>query len=160
MVSRLQQDFHYIWTAGLDQSVFAPRRRYQYAGGPISPDRLDRAIEHWREAIRIDPDDAVIRSSFAGALKQHGDRDEAVKILNDVRREIGALKDVDAQEFFVERERSLEALDSLESLLDEQREPTRRETLEIELDRALANEAYELAATLRDELQGLDDIRG
>ncbi|HCN10432.1 MAG TPA: hypothetical protein DIT01_21085 [Lentisphaeria bacterium] len=82
-----------------------------------------------------------------------------MKIINDVRREIEELKEVDAQEFFVERERSLEALDSLESSLDEQREPTRRETLEIELDRALENEAYELAADLRDELQGLDDIR-
>jgi excinuclease UvrABC helicase subunit UvrB len=107
----------------------------------------------WPYVLRVHGTARCLRAA------QNGEREEAVKILNDVRREIEALKDVDAQEFFVERERSLEALDSLESSLDEQREPTRRETLEIELDRALANEAYELAATLRDELQALDDIR-
>ena len=108
----------------------------------------------WPYVLRVHGTARCLRAA------QNGDHDQAVKIISDVRREITELSDVDAQEFFVERERSLEALDSLESSLDEQREPTRREALEIELDRALANEAYELAATLRDELQGLDDVRG
>ncbi|MDP6018985.1 MAG: UvrB/UvrC motif-containing protein [Candidatus Latescibacteria bacterium] len=81
--------------------------------------------------------------------------DEALEILAETRQQIEALTEVEAEEFFAEKDRSLEALDELVDELTGQRPLSERERLEQELEGAISREEFERAAQLRDQLRGL-----
>ena len=68
---------------------------------------------------------------------------------------IDGLPEVEAEEFFVEKERSLEALDELEEELRENRPLSKEEKLRRALEEAVEREDFERAATIRDRLKGL-----
>ena len=105
----------------------------------------------WPYILRIH---ATARAMLATG---EGNYDQALAMLADTRQQIEALKEVEAEEFFAERDRSLEALDELVSELTSQRPPTERERLEQELEAAISEEAFERAAQLRDQLRELRD---
>lgn len=81
--------------------------------------------------------------------------DEALSIVAEVREQIDALAEVDAEEFFSELERSREALDELEREFRDRRPLSEKETLEKELQQAIDGEEFEMAARLRDQLKNL-----
>jgi hypothetical protein len=83
------------------------------------------------------------------------DFDRALEILADTRQRIEALGEVEAEEFFAEKERSLEALDELVEELTGRRPLSEREQLEEELQQAVSSEEFEKAARLRDRLRDL-----
>lgn len=83
------------------------------------------------------------------------DYEEALQILADTRQQIETLSEVEAEEFFAEKERSLEALDELVDELAGKRPLSQREQLEKDLQMAIANENFEQAARLRDQLRDL-----
>ena len=83
------------------------------------------------------------------------DYDQALSILTDTRQQIEDLSEVEAEEFFAERDRSLEALDELVEELAGQRPLSERERLEQELESAISSEEFERAAQLRDRLRDI-----
>lgn len=85
------------------------------------------------------------------------DHDAVEKILAEALGAIAALPEVDAEEFFVERERSREAVEELLADLTEKRPLTRRQELETELAAAIESEEFERAAELRDQLRELGE---
>jgi len=101
----------------------------------------------WPYILRIH---ATARAMLAS---DNDDFDQALAILAEAREQIAALSEVEAEEFFAERERSLEALDELVNELSDKRPLSKREQLEQELEEAIANEEFERAAQLRDRLR-------
>ena len=81
--------------------------------------------------------------------------DESLAILEAAGERISELPEVEAEEFFVERERSQEALEELAGELASKRPLTRKEQLEKVLQAAIEREDFEEAATLRDQLRQL-----
>lgn len=83
--------------------------------------------------------------------------DQALRVLDETHERIRNLEEVDAEEFHSERDRSIEALVELRNELKGRRPLSEREQLESELAQAIANEAFERAAQLRDQLRELSD---
>lgn len=105
----------------------------------------------WPYILRID---ATARAMLAVDSE---DFDEALSGLAVARQKIEDLEDVDAEEFFTERERSVEALDELATELKGRRPLSEKERLQQELDTAISREEFERAAELRDQLNELTD---
>jgi len=83
--------------------------------------------------------------------------DRALQILDEAVAAIDALSEIEAEEFFVERDRSREALEELKGDLAKQRPLTVREKLEAELEASIEREEFERAAELRDQLKELEE---
>ena len=97
-----------------------------------------------------------INGTARAMLKANDDQyDEALAIVDEVREQLVALPEVDAEEFFSELERSREALDELERELCDRRPLSEKETLERELQEAIDSEEFETAARLRVQLKKL-----
>ncbi|MEE2656949.1 MAG: UvrB/UvrC motif-containing protein [Candidatus Latescibacterota bacterium] len=103
----------------------------------------------WPYVLRIH---ATAKSMLA---VQEEEFDDAVKIIADAREEIEGLELVEAEEFFTEQTRSLEALDELVEELSGRRPLNEREQLEQELREAIDSENFEQAAELRDRLNDM-----
>ena len=122
--------------------------RFVHKHAELAQDR-DNLQKWWPYILRIH---ATARAMMAS---QADDFDEALEILADTRQQIESLSDVEAEEFFAERERSLEALDELVEELSGRRPLSEREQLEQELEAAVSAEEFEKAARLRDRLRNL-----
>ncbi len=83
--------------------------------------------------------------------------ERALRVLRDSRQRIETLDHVDAEEFHTEKDRSIEALDELAEELKGRKPLSERERIEKELEEAIAEEAFEQAAQLRDQLKDLPD---
>ncbi len=96
-------------------------------------------------------------NATARALKVFQDKEyaTALEIAAAARVQIEQLPEVQAEEFFTERERSLQALDELAEDLKRNRPLSQEELLQQELQEAVAREEFERAATLRDQLRQL-----
>ena len=81
--------------------------------------------------------------------------EEALDCIQEVREEIEDLSEVEAEEFFVEKKNSLEALDELEEELRESKPLSEEEQLQRDLDEAVKQEDFERAAFLRDQIKDL-----
>lgn len=101
-------------------------------------------------------------NATARALKVFQDKEyaTALEIAAAARVQIEQLPEVQAEEFFVERERSLQALDELAADLKRNRPLSQEELLQQELQEAVAQEEFERAAALRDQLRQLHDPQG
>ena len=84
------------------------------------------------------------------------DFERSIEIIDETRERIDALEEVEAEEFFEERERSRQSLDELEEQLMAKKPLSDREKLEQDLEAAIEAEAFEKAAAIRDELSGLE----
>ena len=87
---------------------------------------------------------------------QADDFDRSIEIIDETRERIEALEEVEVEEFFEERERSKQALDELEEQLRAKKPLSDREKLEQDLEAAIEAEAFEKAASIRDELKSLE----
>ena len=83
------------------------------------------------------------------------DYDRALDIVHQTGDQIGSWPEVEAEEFFVERERSEAALEELEQELMQKRPLSHQEQLERALQEAIDSEEFERAAVLRDEIAKL-----
>ena len=119
-----------------------------YAERGEDRDNLER---WWPYILRIH---ATAKARLASA---EGDFDAALQAVELARQKIEALKPVEAEEFFVERERAGEALDELERELAEKRPRSPAERLEELLQQAIDREDFEEAARLRDRIRALRD---
>jgi protein-arginine kinase activator protein McsA len=63
---------------------------------------------------------------------------------------------VDAEEFDAEQERSRQALDELAEELSSRKPLTRREQMQKDLEESVAEEDFEKAAEIRDQLKDLE----
>ena len=79
-----------------------------------------------------------------------------IRIIRDVLDEIENFDEVDAEEFFTEKRRSVESLTELLEELDKRRPLTESERLQRELHDAIDSEEFERAAELRDRINGLE----
>ena len=125
--------------------------RFVNTHGDGEEDRLNLE-KWWPYILRIN---ATARSMVEQGC---GDFDRALEIVAEAREQIDELGEVDAEEFFVERKRSNEALDELEESLRSERPLSRTEKLEQELQDAVDQEEFERAASIRDKLNELRDI--
>ncbi len=114
----------------------------------------DNLQKWWPYILRIH---ATARAMLAS---QDDNFDQALKILAETREQIEGLSATEAEEFFAERERSLEALDALVDELSGQRPLSAREQIEQELATAIEQEAFEEAARLRDRLRDMPTDEG
>ena len=125
--------------------------RFVNTYGEGEEDRLNLE-KWWPYILRVN---ATARSMV---VQGRGDFDRALEIVAEAREQIDELGEVDAEEFFVERKRSQDALDELEESLRSERPPSRTEKLEQELQDAIDQEDFERAASIRDELNELRNI--
>jgi len=88
------------------------------------------------------------------ALKKK-DYERALGIVQETRRRIEDLEELDAEEFRLERERSREGLEAMENSIKQMRGKTESEILKEQMDEAVAKEEFEQAAKLRDQLRQL-----
>ena len=79
----------------------------------------------------------------------------ALLFIDEAREQIAGLPDVEAEEFFAEKERSQQALDELEEELAQKRPLSDKEKLERDLIAAVDQEDFERAAQIRDQLKTL-----
>ena len=86
---------------------------------------------------------------------QNENFEEALDCIQKVREEIEDLAEVEAEEFFVEKKNSLEALEELEEELRESKPLSQEEQLQRDLDEAVKQENFERAAFLRDQIKDL-----
>ncbi len=105
----------------------------------------------WPYILRIH---ATARAMLA---LQHEEFDRSLACVDEARERIDNLPEIEAEEFFMERERSRQALDELEEELHSKKPLSEREKLERALEAAVEDEEFEKAATIRDELKGLAD---
>ncbi|MCY3761407.1 MAG: UvrB/UvrC motif-containing protein [Gemmatimonadetes bacterium] len=103
----------------------------------------------WPYVLRIH---ATAKAMLAA---RNGDYDEAIARVRRAREEIDDLPEVEAEEFFVEKERSQQALDELEEELRENKPLSKEEKLKRALQEAVEREDFERAADIRDRLKGL-----
>ena len=103
--------------------------------------------------------DARVKKAWAKAMLavDDNDYDRALKIVNKTRDQIGSWPAVEAEEFFVERERSETALEELEQELLQKRPLSPVEQLQRSLEEAIDSEEFERAAVLRDEIKKLQE---
>ena len=96
-------------------------------------------------------------ASAAEALQAIANSDSvrAKSVIRKAMRAISALPAVPTATFEHERKRSLAILGGMLKALPQSRRPTEEEVLRRELEKAVAQENYERAATLRDQLRGL-----
>lgn len=106
----------------------------------------------WPYIIRIH---AVARVMIA---MQDEDFESAGDIIDAARERIKALTAVDAEEFRIEKRRSVQALDDLEQELLNKRPVSLLERLKKELGDAIEQEAFERAAKLRDRIRELEEL--
>jgi hypothetical protein len=85
---------------------------------------------------------------------------QAAECITQARAKIEALAELDDETFRNERERSLTVLSEVQKQIDERRPLTEIEVLERMRDRAIADENYELAARLRDQIAEMKDDTG
>jgi hypothetical protein len=124
--------------------------RFVNAYAEREEDRLN--LEKWWPYIhRIH---ATARSLKAAEAENY---EQALAIIEEAKEKIGNLSEVEAEEFYVERERSEKALDELAEELRSRKPPSRKEILERRLQEAIEREEFEKAAVLRDELKKLED---
>ena len=122
--------------------------RFINAHAETEADRMN--LERWWPYIlRIN---ATARALLVFEEKQYP---AALEILAAARAQIEQLSEVQAEEFFVERERSLQALGALTEELSRNRPLSEEELLQQELQEAVAQERFERAAALRDQLRQL-----
>ena len=89
---------------------------------------------------------------------QSKDYDQAFEIIEETKEKIDQLSQVEVEEFFIESERSQQALDKLREELQNSRPLSREERLKQDLQEAIDQEAFEEAALIRDELKSLQDL--
>ncbi len=106
----------------------------------------------WPYIIRIH---GVARVMIA---MQDDDFEAASDIIDDARSKINALVQMEAEEFRIERRRSVQALDDLEKELLSKRPPNLIDRLRKELGDAIDQEAFERAAKLRDRIRELEEL--
>tara|TARA_B100000700_G_C14887602_1_gene781167 strand:+ start:116 stop:904 length:789 start_codon:yes stop_codon:yes gene_type:complete len=106
----------------------------------------------WPYIIRIN---GVARVMLA---MQDDDFESATKIIDDSRDRIRGLDQVDAEEFRIEKQRSIQALDDLEQELLTKRPLNLLDRLKKELGDAIDKEAFERAAKLRDRIRELEEL--
>ncbi|MEZ5277236.1 MAG: UvrB/UvrC motif-containing protein [Opitutaceae bacterium] len=104
----------------------------------------------------------IIRINATATAHLHLDNDDFDRALLTVvtaEKRIRSLDPVDAEEFELEKKRSLEALAALALEIEAKRPLTRTEQLESAMADAVAREDYETAARLRDQLSNLNASR-
>ncbi len=89
---------------------------------------------------------------------QNDDFESASEIIDEAREKIKALNQVDAEEFRIEKRRSVQALDDLEQELLSKRPLNLMDRLKKELGDAIDQEAFERAAKLRDRIRELEEL--
>ena len=119
----------------------------QYAA--THQDRLNLE-KWWPYVLRIH---AIARVMIA---TQDHDYTAGIRIIRDAIDKIENLDEVDAEEFFIEKRRSVESLAELLEELDKRRPLTQSERLQKELHDAIDNEEFERAAELRDRINNLE----
>ena len=87
---------------------------------------------------------------------ENKDFESGIAIIRDVLEKIEHLKKVDAEEFHLEKERSIKALGELLEELEQKRPLNETEQLKKELLSAIENEDFERAAELRDLIHQSD----
>lgn len=124
--------------------------RFVNTYGEEEEDRLNME-KWWPYILRI--------HAVAGAMKatEKEDFDGALDIVEKGREQIKNLPEVEAEEFFVELERSQQALDELAEELHNKKPLSQREILEQRLQEAIDSEEFERAAVIRDELKKLEE---
>lgn len=105
----------------------------------------------WPYILRIH---ATARALLAFQEKQYR---ESLEIVREALEKIATLPEVQAEEFFAERERSQQALAELREELSRNRPLSPEELLQQELRQAIDREEFERAATLRDQLRRLQE---
>lgn len=113
-------------------------------------DRLN--LERWWPYIL-----RIHATARAMQAAERGEYEEALGIVEEVREKIRNLPEVEAEEFYLERERSEQALDELAEELRSHKPRSRREILEERLKQAIEREEFERAALIRDELKRLEE---
>lgn len=103
----------------------------------------------WPYILRINAVAQVLQAADAQEY------DRALALVAQAQERLAQLTEVEAEEFHVERQRSQEALDELAKQLRGQKPLSRREILEQRLQEAIEHDAFERAATIRDELKKL-----
>jgi len=88
---------------------------------------------------------------------QNKDYESGIAIIKDVLEKISALTSVDAEEFQMEKERSIQALNELLEELEQKRPLTETERLKKELLSAIESEDFERAAKLRDQIHQTEE---
>jgi DNA-dependent RNA polymerase auxiliary subunit epsilon len=107
-------------------------------------------LEQWRPyLIRMN---AMAQSLYALETDKH---DDALQIVRNAIGNIERLDEIDDDTFRHEKERSLHALQEMVEHIDEIRPVPELERLQRELDQAIALQAFERAATLRDRIRNL-----
>ena len=106
----------------------------------------------WPYIIRIH---GVARVMIA---TQNDDFESASEIIAEARKRITGLDQIDAEEFRIEKRRSVQALDDLEQELLSKRPLNLLERLKKELGDAIDQEAFERAAKLRDRIRELEEL--
>jgi hypothetical protein len=109
----------------------------------------DNLEKWWPYILRIHATAHARLASIAG------DFNGAVDLVRQARVKIADLKPVEAEEFFVERQKADKKLGELEEELAQLRPRSEEEMLEERLQQAVSREAFEEAASLRDRLRGL-----
>jgi hypothetical protein len=104
----------------------------------------------WPYIIRIH---AVARVMVA---TQNEDFDRAAGIIREAVEKINGLPDVEAEEFHVEKKRSIKALKELAEEIKGKKPPSREDALRQELEEAVEQEDFEKAARIRDEIRELE----
>lgn len=87
---------------------------------------------------------------------QDEDYESGIAIIRDVLEKIDALEKVEAEEFHMEKDRSVKALNELLEELEQKRPLTETEQLKEELLTAIESEDFERAAELRDRIHQTD----
>ncbi|MCY3680562.1 MAG: UvrB/UvrC motif-containing protein [Gemmatimonadetes bacterium] len=123
----------------------------QYAA--TEKDRLNLE-KWWPYVLRIH---AIARVMIAS---QENDFTKGIQIIRDVLDKIENLQEVDAEEFGIEKKRSVESLNELLNELEQQRPLTESERLQKELLEAIDNEEFERAAELRDRINTIGEKDG
>lgn len=105
----------------------------------------------WPYVLRIH---AIARVMIATESEDYA---SGINIIRDVLDKIKNLDDVDAEEFVMEKKRSIKALTELLEELEQKRPLTEAERLKKELLDAIDREEFERAAELRDKIQHIED---
>ena len=105
----------------------------------------------WPYILRIH---GMARAMIAVGNKEY---DNALLIVRQTRVRISSWPEVEAEEFYIERERSEVALEELEQEILQKKPLSQKEQLERWLQEAVDSEEFEKAALLRDELKKLQE---